>query len=142
VNAGGASFVDPSGQTWAADNGFTGGFTWSTTASVLNTNSSTLYQTCRYAYSFGYTFAVPNGNYNVTLKFAEPSFTLPGQRVFNVALNGTAVLTNFDIVAQAGFLRAIDKTFPVSVSNGAIAIQFSQGSANAPLVSAIEILSQ
>jgi hypothetical protein len=39
-----------------------------------------------------------------------------------VTVNGTAVLTNFDIVAQAGYWTALDKQFPVTVTNGAIQI--------------------
>src|SRR5207245_10203149 len=55
-------------------------------------------------------------------------------------INGTPVLTNFDIVAVAGApLKALDESFPVAVTNGAIAIQFTTGTANWPKVSAIEI---
>jgi hypothetical protein len=142
VNAGGSAFVDPSGRTWAADNGFSGGFTWSVTKPILSTDSAALYQSCRWGNAFSYAFSVSNGNYNVTLKFAEPTFTIPGQRYFNAAINGALVLSNFDIVAQAGPLRAVDKTFPVSVSNGRIVIQFSKGNADAPMVSGIEILAR
>ena len=50
------------------------------------------------------------------------------------------VLTNFDIVAAAGAaLTAIDKTFPVTVSNNQITIQFTSGSVDLPKVSAIQI---
>jgi hypothetical protein len=50
------------------------------------------------------------------------------------------VLANFDIVAQAGAaFTALDKTFPVTVTNGSIAIQFTNGSADLPKVSAIYV---
>lgn len=140
VNAGAGAYTDPSTHTWSADTGYSGGNTWSTAAAIANTTTPTLYQTCRYGV-FTYSFAVPNGNYIVNLKFAEVSMTGPGQRVFNVAINGAAVLTNFDVFAQAGgALRALDKSFPVSVTGGQIAIQFNLGSANAPLVNGIEIV--
>jgi len=46
-------------------------------------------------------------------------FISAGKRIFNVAINGTPVLTNFDIIATArAALTAIDKTFPVTVTNG------------------------
>jgi len=62
---------------------------------------------------------VANGNYQLTLKFAEIQYASAGARVFNLTVNGVAVLTNFDIVSQAGYWTAIDKQFPVTVTNGA-----------------------
>jgi hypothetical protein len=60
-------------------------------------------------------------------------------RVFNVDINGTRVLSNFDIVAQAGGAnRAIDKTFPATVSNGMLSIAFIPV-IDAPQVSAIKV---
>src|SRR5262249_39687675 len=120
---------------------FNSGSTWSITNAVSNTGTPALYQTCRYGYSFAYQFAAPNGAYTVNLKFAEVTSSQPGQRVFNVAINGTPVLTNFDIAANAGgMLIALDKPFPVNVTNGQITIQFTAGPANAPMINAIEIL--
>jgi Malectin domain/Legume lectin domain/Chitobiase/beta-hexosaminidase C-terminal domain len=139
VHSGGGAYTDSLGQIWSADTGFTGGISASTTKTIKNTPDPTLYQTERYS-SFSYQFAVPNGAHNVTLKFAEIYWTTTGQRIFNVSINGTQVLTNFDIVAAAGApLTAIDETFPVTVSNGTITIQFIPGSANYPKVSAIQI---
>ncbi len=52
----------------------------------------------------------------------------------------TPVLTNFDIIATAGAaLTAIDKTFPITVTNGQVTIQFTSGSADLPKVSAIQV---
>jgi len=140
VDAGGPAYTDPSGNTWGADTSFAGGFTALTYAMVSGTTAPALYQTCRWG-SFSYPVSVPNGNYTVNLKFAEIYFTTPGSRIFNVTINGTPVLANFDIVAQAGgTLKALDKSFPVTVTNGLINIQFTPGAADQPLVNAIEIL--
>jgi subtilisin family serine protease len=140
VNAGGPAYVDSTGQTWAADYGSTGGPTCQTWAAIGNTNDPALYQTCRWG-NFTYNFSVPNGSYTVTLKFAEIAFNGPGQRQFNVAINGNQVLSNFDIFAQAGGMNiAVDRTFPVTVTSGAISIQLSQGAADYPLVSALGIV--
>ncbi len=141
VHAGGASYTDSQGNLWTADTGFVGGNTASTTHAISNTTDPKLYQSERYG-GFSYVFTVPNGNYNVVLKFAEIYWSSAGQRIFNVAINGTTVLSNFDIVAQAGAaFTALDKTFPVTVTNGSIAIQFTNGSADLPKVSAIGISS-
>jgi hypothetical protein len=142
VNAGGSAYSDPSGNFWSGDYGFTGGNTAGTGATVTGSNASPLYQTCRWG-AFGYTVTVPNGNYTVNLKFAEIYFTTAGSRMFNVSINGIPVLTNFDIVAQAGGpMQALDKSFPVTVTNGQINIQFSAGAADQPLVNAIEIMTR
>jgi malectin (di-glucose binding ER protein) len=92
-----------------------------------------LYQSERYGIpSFAYRFTVPNGTHRVTLKFAEIFFTQAGQRVFNVAINGQSVLTNFDIVAQAGAaFTAVDRQVNVNVTDGQIRIDFSGVVSNA-----------
>ena len=133
--------MDSSGRTWSDDFGFLGGNTSITNAGIAGTATPALYQTNRWG-AFTYQFAAPNGNYTVNLKFAETYFTSPGSRVFSVAINGTQVLTDFDIVAQAGTLTALDKSIPVSVTNGQITIQFIPGSADQPIVSGVEILGQ
>ena len=139
VHAGGAAYADALGNTWNADQDFTGGQTYSTTSAIANTADPTLYQSERYG-PFSYQFKVPNGSYNVLLKFAEIYWTQTGQRIFSVAINGTQVLTNFDIVAAAGApFTAVDKTFPVTVTNGLVTIQFIPGSVDLPKVSAIEV---
>jgi hypothetical protein len=142
VHAGGGAYTDPQGQLWSADTGFSGGSLWATGAAILNTPTPALYQTLRYGSTFQYQFAVPNGSYTVTLKFAEIYFSGAGNRVFNVAINGTPVLSNFDIVGQVGAaFTALDKSFPVTVANGQIAIQFTSVKDNAQ-VNAIRIAAQ
>lgn len=142
VNAGGSAYTDSQGRTWSTDTGYINGYTWSVANSFLNTNTIPVYQTCRYGYAFNYLFSVPNGTYTVNLKFAEVSRSGVGQRVFNVGINGAPVLSNFDILAQAGgeFI-ALDKPFTVTVTGGQINIAFTAGTADWPMVNGIEILS-
>jgi hypothetical protein len=140
VNSGGNAYTDPSGNAWSADTGFSsGGGTYSTAATIANTNQRPLYQSERYG-NINYNFNVPNGTYQVTLKFAEIYFTQAGKRVFNVAINGQTVLSNFDILAQTAPNSALDKTFSVNVTNGTISIAFASVVEN-PKVSAIQIIS-
>jgi hypothetical protein len=64
---------------------------------------------------------LPAGTATVTLKFAEIEQTAPGQRVFDVAINGQTVLHDFDIFAEAGGANvALDKTFTVPVIDGQV----------------------
>jgi hypothetical protein len=137
INSGGPTYTGTD-ATYETDRYASGGNTYSTTASVANTPDSTLYQTVRYG-DFKYAIPMANGTYNVTLKFAEIYWSISGKRVFNVDINGSRALSNFDIVAQAGGAnRAIDKTFPVTVSNGMLSIAFIPV-IDAPKVNAIKV---
>jgi hypothetical protein len=142
VNAGGAAYTDTGGNAWSADCCNSGGNTYATTAAMSGTGDSTLYQSERWlAGSFTYTFTgLASGSYNVTLKFAEIAYLGPGKRQFNVTVNGSQVLTNFDVAAQVGLNKALDKTFTATVgSNGQLTVTFSKGAADNPIVSAIQV---
>jgi hypothetical protein len=141
VDVGGGPFTDPStGNVWSADTGFTGGATYATAGTITNTanpSQAPLYRTVRYGNST-YQFTVPNSTYTVTLKFAEVYWSSTGQRVFNVVINGTTVLSSFDIVAAAGGpLIAVDKSFTVGPTS-MITIQFTSLVDNA-MLNAIQI---
>jgi len=142
INSGGPAYTDSLGQPWKADTGFTGGSAYSVTNTITNTPDPTLYKTSRYGSSFSYAISAPAGTYSLTLKFAEPVWSAKGKRVFNVAINGTTVLSKFDIFAAAGAeFKAVDETFPVTLtSSGTITIKFTTGSAGNPLVSAIQVV--
>jgi beta-galactosidase len=63
------------------------------------------------------------------------------KRLFNVSINGTAVLTNFDTYAAAGAKnKAVVREFTTtSNSSGQIVVQFTNVTDNAS-ISGIEIL--
>jgi hypothetical protein len=149
VNVAGPAVTDSQGRLWSADTGFTGGTVASVGGVAIgNTLDDALYQNERWG-AFTYAFTVPAGSYQVTLKFAETYFTsgaASGQRLFNVAINGTTVLTNFDIKATAGGANiAVDRTFAVNTGagNNNLQIQFIHvaGQPDDPKVDAIEIVS-
>ena len=142
VNAGGSA-----AETFAADGYYSGGSTYSTTASidtsaVSNPAPQAVYQTERFG-NFSYSFPnlTPGAQYTVRLHFAEIYWTSSGQRLFNVAINGQPVLTNFDIFATAGAAnKAIVEQYTATAdATGQITIQFTSVKDNAK-VSGIEIL--
>ncbi|MCC7157780.1 MAG: IPT/TIG domain-containing protein [Bryobacterales bacterium] len=144
ISAGGP-YTDSLGQYWAADYGYLQSLgTWSTTAIISGTSDQRLYQTERYNYPgpLVYQFGVPNGNYTVTLKFAEIYDSAPGQRYQNIALNGTTVVTGLDVwIAAGGPNRAYDRSFPVTVTNGQLTISLTCTSPNnSAEVNAIQIV--
>jgi pectate lyase len=151
ISAGGPAYVDSAGNTWAADTQYLGGYSFPATAvvSISGTSDAALYQDERYgdlfnSNNFSYSFPVPSGTYQLTLKFAETDFTGTGQRVFNVAVNGTPVLSNFDLYADAGGGdKADDKVFNnISPSAGQITVSFLPGSADSPKVNALQVITQ
>jgi len=112
------------------------------TSHVTNPAPQAVYQSERFG---AFTYTIPGltagASYTVNLHFAEIYWNAAGKRLFNVLINGTQVLTNFDVFAAAGGENiAIAKTFAATASSsGAITIQFTTGAADLPKVSGIEI---
>jgi len=140
INCGaGSSYADPAGKVWDSDEDYSGGSAISTSQTISGTTTPVVYQSARQALP-AYTIPLPNGTYTVVLKFAEIQYQATGKRLFNVSINGTQVLTNFDIVAAAGAPgTAVDLPFPATATGGAITIQLTSGAAGAPLLNGIEI---
>ena len=93
--------------------------------------------------TFTYTFLPPTpGRYTVRLHFAELTAGAPGERLFDVDINGRPVLTNYDIFAAAGGLNtAVVEEFTVDTDDHRqIIIAFSAGSAGDPIVNGIEVV--
>jgi hypothetical protein len=146
INAGG----NATGGTpnWVADEYYTGGQSAGDSGGTINTSQvpnpapQYVYQTNRYG-TFNYDIPglTPKSTYIVDLHFAETYWTTPGQRQFNVALNGRTVLTNFDIVAVAGAAwRAVVESFLATAdSSGYIHLAFTPGNADNPQLNGIEI---
>jgi len=146
VNAGGPAYTDGAGKAWAADQayspgswGYVGGSTFAVSDPIARTVDDPLYQSERYGLT-EYRFDVPNGTYEVELRFAEIWFSASGQRVFDVRIEGTTFLTDFDPYAAAGghdvalnlVLRGI------VVVDGQLNIEFAAKEDN-PKVSAIRV---
>jgi sugar lactone lactonase YvrE len=132
--------------TFAADNYVTGGAAYIvsqtiSTAGVTQAAPAAVYQSLRYGTFFYDIPALTAGtSYTVRLHFAETYFTTAGSRVFNVAINSTPVLTNFDIIAVVGPNKALVREFTaVADANGKINIAFSAVVDHA-LVNGIEII--
>ena len=142
INAGGVA-VSP----FVADTDYSGGSTYAvshtiSTAGVTNPAPIAVYQDAREG-TFTYTVPgfVAGSTHTVRLHFAELYFSAAGQREFDVAINGTPVLTNFDIVATAGsqYKANVQQFITTANSSGKIVISLSNGAVNQPEMSGIEI---
>jgi hypothetical protein len=100
-----------------------------------------VYQTARVG-NFTYTIPgfAPGSSHTVRLHFAETFFSAAGSRTFNVSINGTQVLTNFDVFAAAGAKnKAVIEQFTANANaSGQYVIQFTSV-VNQSLLSGIEV---
>ena len=98
------------------------------TTRIAETVDPELYRTINYgeAGKIEFMFAgLPPGKATVTLKFAELFQNAEGMRVFDVALNDTVVLKDFDVFKAAGGKNiAYDRSFPVAIPHGILHITF------------------
>jgi hypothetical protein len=142
IDAGG-----PATGAWTTDTDFTGGWIPLATTHAIDTSHVTspapqsVYQSTRVGnFSYAVTGLKPAASYNVRLHFDEPYWPGAGMRAFNVSINGTPVLTNFDIFKDSGgkFIADI-KSFPAAAdANGTITIVYTSLVDNA-LTAGVEI---
>jgi beta-glucanase (GH16 family) len=128
VNSGGGA----TGQ-FTADANVSGGTQAAASTATIDTSGlvapapQAVYQTERYG-NFTYTFPglISGASYKVRLHLAEIYWTTTGQRRFNVFINGTQVLTNFDIIAVTGTQnKATIREFTFPASSSQITVQFA-----------------
>ena len=144
ISAGG-----PAAGSYVADEDFNGGGA-SGTGSTINTSGVTnpapqsVYQHQRSGNNFTYTLTglTAGASYTVRLHFDEFYWTKPGQRVFNVGINGTQVLSNFDIIATAGGqdIAVVEPFTATANAQGQIVLQFTTITDNAE-INGIEVVS-
>lgn len=145
VNCGGASYTDSQGQVWTADQawdgfwGYMNGQAKSSTCAVNNTIDDPLYQFWR-ENPVEYRFAVPNGTYQVTLRFAEFEVNKSTDRMMRITIEEAVVEEWFSIYRLVGKYTALDRQYQVTVSDGILNIAFAKnGGKKNPVVSAIEV---
>jgi beta-galactosidase len=127
INAGAdVQYVDGSDHIWIEDRpyqagsfGYVGGMPAMLNIKTVkkNTTDNPLF------YSYldnlkAYKFDVSDGNYELEICFIEADKVEIGQRVFNVAINGEAVLNDIDLTSACGFGVALKKKFIVNAANG------------------------
>lgn len=136
-----SGWISPEGVDWSAEYGATDGFTVSFDYDLGGTDEDELFQSVRFGPSFGYSWELPNGAYEVVLRSFEPSKDAVGERVFDVLMEGQPALDGLDLFAEAGRRTAyVSPPLPVTVTDGTLDLRFV-GVVNQALVSAIEVRS-
>ncbi len=144
------SLVDHAGKLWSADYGFTGGSALrSSIPHIARTQDPWFYRSSRQG-QFRYDIPLPKGVYELRLHFAETVFGPEsggaggeGSRIMTIRANGKTLLSDFDIVADAGASLAADiKVFSdiAPAADGALHLEFAGEEGKQATLSAIEIL--
>jgi hypothetical protein len=114
----------------------TGGTTvYTVTTPVLETTDDAIYQTERYGRSFAYVFhGLPPGPARLKLGFCENKWTAPGQRVFDVRVNGETVLPEFDILRHAVRHEAVERVVDIVIpADQPLRVEFEASEDNAKI---------
>lgn len=133
VNVGGEEYTDGSELAWSADQPLSGNdWGWvgqraeeeSTTEAIGGTEDDVLYQSRRTG-SFSYVFdSAPAGTYEIVLGFAElEGDYAPGDRVFDVLVNGEYQLVALDVADDVGGLYADRYVLTVEHEGGDLEIE-------------------
>jgi hypothetical protein len=144
INCGGSA-----SSPYSADQYYSGG-TARTVTNTINTTGVTnpapqaVYKAERYGTT---TYTLPGltvgAQYTVRLHFAELYWTATGKRKFNVTINGTTVLSNYDIYSATGArYKAVVKEFTATANtSGQIVIKLTTVTYNAT-IEGIQIIRQ
>jgi hypothetical protein len=103
---------DKQGHFWHADDYFLGGRLGERHGIIQGVDDLSIHASPRFG-NFSYAIPVAAGEtYRATLRFADANSRKPGERLFDVFMNGVPLLRDFDIVKKAGGpSRAVDATF-------------------------------
>ncbi len=148
INAGSNTEVaDAGGVLWQADLPVEGA-KWTTVprsskpaetlANALGTLDDPLFQTMREG-SFGYNFDVPDGEYEVDLRFVERRHKAAGLRVFKAMVNGSDLFGPIDLFSEAGLMHQLSRKARVTTTGGrGIEVKF-EAVTDLPVLSGISV---
>jgi len=165
VHCGGADYTDKNGSHWLADHDYAPGDPWGSVSwaqeyndvaarlgsqgemhdAIKGTADDALFQTYRFGREkLRYRFAVPDGDYQIELYFAEPWYgrgggNCSGWRLFDVAVNDSLVIQKLDLWKEAGYAGALKKVVNTQARNGWLEISFPRVEAGEAIISAIAI---
>jgi uncharacterized repeat protein (TIGR03806 family) len=139
INTGGTSFTASENTLYQADSFFSGGSSSDSAVAIGGTEDDTIYQSHRWQMGgFSYNLPIDNGDYNVTLQFAETYFNNAGLRVFDVDAEDARIVTSVDVFAEVGANSAYQTSATVSVTDGVLDLDFVANIEN-PMVSGIKV---
>jgi len=151
IACGGPAQSDSGGgdANFLADVDFSGGGDNTHTSKTINLTQPAANAAPMAVYQYGRTgvttYTIPGmvagSTHTVLLHFSENYFSSAEKREFDVAINNTAVLTNFDIYATAGaeYTALVESFTATANSSGQIVIAFTNGRDDHPVIMGIEV---
>ena len=145
------SYVDHSGKLWSPDSHFSGGTTVrSATQRIWRTQDPVIYRSSRQG-EFSYDIPLERGTYELRLHFSENYYGPEeasgggeGSRVMSIRANDEVLLTDFDVVADAGASRTADVKVFTNIrpaADGRLHLSFMSAAGAPAMLSGIEIVS-
>lgn len=142
-------YIDRGGKVWGKDRYYTGGVVGTQARQFIDrAPDPTPFETFRYG-DFAYDIPLGKGTYELRLYFVEtyygpgtPFGGGEGSRVFDVDMNGKPLLSNFDIMRDAGSNRTADARVFKDITpapDGFLHLKFRRVG-DEPIVNALEIV--
>ncbi|MFI5370524.1 MAG: glycoside hydrolase family 2 TIM barrel-domain containing protein [Candidatus Eisenbacteria bacterium] len=134
MNASRCQYLDSTGTAWEACHdharggwGRIGGMPHLTHHRIFGTHDDLLFQATIEGIR-SLRFDVPDGEYDLELRFAETQDRRPGERVFDVTVNGRSWCAGLDLAGTVGPYTAVTKTTRVVAREGTgIRVDFTTG---------------
>jgi beta-galactosidase len=148
VNVGGkAQVADDDAVVWEGDQAYKAGSfghvggegkQFNKDLAIEDTRETPMYFTWREGLR-AYRFDVPDGEYEVELRFAEPR-AKPGERVFGVNVNGRVLASSMDLAKEYGLARAAVIRVDATAAGGkGVVVEFTPV-VGAPILNAIRVV--
>jgi beta-galactosidase len=145
MNASSCEVTGADGTLWEACRdyapgswGRVGGRSTTSRHRIFDTDDDALYQSTLEGLQ-SLRFDVPDGTYQVDVRFAETADRKPGERVFDVTVNGGSLATGLDLAASAGPFHAVTRSSQVTChGRSGIRIDF-RAARGEPTVSAVRV---
>lgn len=140
INGSLVPYTDSQGNIWQASTGDDGGKIFDNGGPFPNLPDIQLYKVNYFSYNdMRFDFALPNGNYVITAKFASTQGTA-GYDVNSFEVQGHVVHPNIDIfVAAGGHNQPIDYQLPASVTDGHLSFVIRRVNGHNAFLTALEI---
>jgi hypothetical protein len=135
-------YTDTNGNVWQNEVGDDGCHSYDNGGTFPNVPDITLYRiTCFSDNDIRFDITVPNGNYQITAKFAETETVAVGDRLMDLEANGIVVNSNVDIYALAGSMNntPVDFVIPATVTNGQLSFVVRHVKGDFSIISALQI---
>jgi beta-glucanase (GH16 family) len=139
VNVGGPAYLAKDGTSYSPEQSISGGEI-GTLDKVLGSQDPFIYHSYREG-DIQVEREISNGQYTATFHFAEPMTVEPGQRVFDILIEGQPVFAGLDVMmTRDGKIEsALTVTIPnIEITDGVLNISF-ETQAGSPLLSALVV---